>query len=96
MRESEVERYLRESVEAEGGLCIKFTSPSHRGVPDRIVIHPMIGTVFVELKAPGEKPRKQQVIRHKQIRDAGGRVHIIDSKSSVDTFILLLKWGWDY
>lgn len=91
MRESTVEKYFRESVESAGGMCIKFTSPSHRGVPDRIVVHPNCGVVFVELKAPGEKPRKQQIIRQGRIRKAGGAVFVVDSYEETDKFMEFLR-----
>jgi Holliday junction resolvase len=71
MKESDIERYLVQRVNAMGGLCWKFTSPGTAGVPDRIVV--MNGhTVFVEVKAPGEIPRPLQVKRFRQIDDKGG------------------------
>jgi len=36
MKESEIENYFKWAVERAGGLTYKFTSPSHRGVADRI------------------------------------------------------------
>ena len=49
LREKDVERELKEAVEASGGLCYKWVSPGNNGVPDRIVI--IDGEVcFVELK----------------------------------------------
>lgn len=51
MRETRVEReYLKKRVEALGGLCRKFTSPGHAGVPDRICILPKRVTWYVEVK----------------------------------------------
>ena len=52
MLERDIEAYFRKRVEAEGGLALKFVSPSHRGVSDRIVCFPG-STWFVELKRPG-------------------------------------------
>ena len=40
MLEREVESYLRWAVERKGGKSYKFTSPSHKGVADRIVCFP--------------------------------------------------------
>lgn len=83
MRESVVEKYLRKQAEAHGYLCYKFVSPAHNGVPDRVLIGHGL-TFFVELKAPGEEPRKlqQRVIEH--IRDHGGTVYVIDTKDGVN------------
>ena len=51
-RESSIESRLRERCKALDILCYKFTSPAHRGVPDRILITPMGAVIFVELKSP--------------------------------------------
>ncbi len=53
MRESEIEAYFKWSVEMVGGITYKFTSPSHRGVADRIACLPDGQTWFVELKTKG-------------------------------------------
>lgn len=53
MRESEIEAYFKWSVEMVGGITYKFTSPSHRGVADRIACLPNGATWFVELKTKG-------------------------------------------
>ena len=53
MLEKEVEMYLKWAVERKGGKSYKFTSPSHKGVADRIVCF-ADGTVwFVEVKTTG-------------------------------------------
>lgn len=57
MLESKIEAYLRQRVKDLGGIAYKFTSPGNSGVPDRLVLLPGNRTVFVELKAPGKKPR---------------------------------------
>ena len=46
---------LRKAVEAEGGLCLKWVCPGHRGVPDRMILFPGGIIAFVELKRPGAK-----------------------------------------
>lgn len=35
-----IERKLRDGVKALGGIALKFTSPYHRGIPDRVVLMP--------------------------------------------------------
>ena len=86
MKEKQVETYLKEQVEKRGGICWKFESPGTAGVPDRIVV--LNGeTVFVEVKAPGEKPRDLQRKRISQIRQARGRARWLDSKEAVDQFL---------
>lgn len=53
--EKSIENVLRQAVEDAGGLCLKWTCPGHRGVPDRMVIFPGGIIAFVELKRPGAK-----------------------------------------
>lgn len=50
--ERDIEQKLRSMVERRGGHCLKFTSPSSGGVPDRIVLLPGGRVIFVELKRP--------------------------------------------
>lgn len=53
--EKSIETILRQAVEAEGGLCLKWTCPGHKGVPDRMILFPYGIIAFVELKRPGAK-----------------------------------------
>ncbi|MGN7309247.1 VRR-NUC domain-containing protein, partial [Bacillus subtilis] len=66
MKESQIESYLRDKIKALGGIAYKFVSPGNSGVPDRMVLLPKGRTVFVELKAPGKKPTKLQLVQHKR------------------------------
>jgi hypothetical protein len=53
--EKSIENVLREEVERQGGMCLKWTCPGHRGVPDRVILFPGGIIAFVELKRPGAK-----------------------------------------
>ena len=82
MRESSVEQKLREHIERQGGLCLKWVSPGRRGVPDRIVFLP--GRIsFVELKRPGEKPEPHQLRFHTLLRRFGFEVLVIDHPDQI-------------
>lgn len=87
MRERDIEAYLRERVKAVGGWAPKWTSPGNSGVPDRIVFLPRGRIVFVELKAPGEKPRPLQLAQHKRIQSYQQDVRVIDSREQVDALL---------
>lgn len=50
--EKEIEKKLREKVEALGGRCLKWVCPGWRGVPDRLVLLPGGRVFFVETKRP--------------------------------------------
>lgn len=88
--EKKIEKYLLDSVRRLGGLCVKFPPLFFPGFPDRIVMLPGAVIVFVELKAPGQKPRAIQTRVHQQIEKLGFRVEVLDSKEMVDGFILTL------
>jgi len=87
VRESDIEKYLRNKVHAAGGRAYKWVSPGNNGVPDRIVMLPGAPDLFVELKAPGKKPTALQVVQHKMLRELGRYVIVIDSKEQVDRLI---------
>lgn len=70
-----------------GGVAYKFTSPSRRGVPDRLCLFPNERMMFVELKAPGSVTSKLQDHEHRRIEFLGQRVDVIDSKEKVDRLI---------
>lgn len=83
MRERAIEEKLRIESQKRGGLAMKFVSPGLVGVPDRIVVLPQDRIGFVELKAPGEKPRKIQVRRMEQLRKLGFPVYVLDDKEKI-------------
>ena len=83
MREKIVEQALVKAVKAVGGICPKFVSPGFDGVPDRIVLLPGAKAGFVEVKAPGEKPRPLQVSRHELLRSLGYRVYVLDEPRQI-------------
>lgn len=84
MLEKAVETYLKKEVEKRGGLCWKFESPGNAGVPDRVVMMPRGWIAFVELKAPGEKPRRLQHKRLAQIASLGQRALTASCYEEVD------------
>lgn len=90
--EKDIETYLKKQITKIGGLCYKFTSPGTRGVPDRIVIYKG-ETFFIEMKRPGGKLRKDQQKIAKQIEQQGVKVFVLDTKMSVDHFVLKMKVG---
>lgn len=91
MLESKIEKKLTELVRKCGGQSLKFVSPGNAGVPDRIVLMPHGRLHFVELKAPGEKPRPLQVAVYEEFRALGFEVEVIDSLEGVQTFIRYLQ-----
>ena len=83
MREKTIEQKLREAVKKRGGIAPKFVSPGYDGMPDRLVLLPFGRIAFVEVKAPGEKPRPLQVARHGVLRRLGFAVYVLDDESRI-------------
>lgn len=83
MREKTIEQKFVMEVKRVGGLAVKFTSPGFDGVPDRIALLPGGKMAFVEVKAPGEKPRPLQLARHRLLRRLGFRVYVLDEESQI-------------
>ena len=80
MKEAELEHKVVEWCRRHGLLTYKFTSPSSRGVPDRIVICPGGSILFLEFKQRGAKPTALQLHEMERLRAAGCNV----------------RWGDDY
>lgn len=95
MRESKIEAYLKQQVEAAGGMCLKFVSPGTAGVPDRLVLMPGGKMGFVELKRPGVEAGSgstgalQNLFAH-QARARGFGVYRINSHQEVQSVVVLL------
>lgn len=82
MDEKTVENSLKRAVEAIGGLCWKLVSPGVDGVPDRLCLRSG-RVVFVEVKAPGKKPRPLQVRRMNQLRKQGFTALVVDGPEGI-------------
>ena len=94
MREKETERKLVRAVKRVGGICPKFVSPGMDGMPDRMILLPGGKIGFVEVKAPGRKPRILQVRRHRQLRNLGFPVFILDDPEQIPRILgEVEKWS---
>ena len=91
MREKETEKKLAVEAKKRGGLAVKFVSPGFDGMPDRILLMPEGKIAFVELKAPGKRPRPLQMARHKLLRDLGFLVFILDDASQIGGVLDAIK-----
>ena len=83
MLEKTIERKLTVAVKKAGGIAVKFVSPSFDGMPDRLVLLPDGRIAFVELKAPGKRPRPLQEARHRLLRSLGFKVYVIDKPEQI-------------
>lgn len=87
MRERDIERRLVTETVKRQGVALKFVSPGCIGVPDRIVMLPSGRLGFVELKAPGEKPRPIQARRIRQMREIGFKVYVVDGVEQIGSVL---------
>ena len=87
MREKVIEQKLVAEVKKAGGICPKWVAPGFDGVPDRIAMFPNGKIAFVEVKAPGEKPRPLQRARHELLRKLGFRVYVLDEIEKIGGMI---------
>ena len=75
------------AVKAVGGIAPKLTSPGFDGMPDRLVLLPNGKVGFVELKAPGKKPRPIQTRRIEQLKNLGFKVYVLDNTDEIEVII---------
>lgn len=87
MREKQLEQKLVKAVKNVGGLALKFVSPGYDGVPDRLLLLPGGKMAFVEVKAPGSKPRPLQRKRHETLRSLGFKVYVLDDERQIAALI---------
>lgn len=85
--EKAIERYLVEQAKQNGLLCLKYSNPNMVGYPDRLLVLPGGGVVWVELKSKGRKPTKIQQMRMAELTGMGHLVKVIDNKADIDDLI---------
>lgn len=89
MLEKQIERKLCYEVDKLGGMCLKQNGMA--GIPDRLVLMPGGKMAFVELKAPGEKPRKLQQVRIKQLQKMGFKTYVVDGMEQIGDILDEIK-----
>lgn len=87
MREKEIEKKFVRAVKDRGGICPKLVSPGMDGMPERMALLPGERIIFVEVKAPGKKPRPLQVLRHRQLMELGFEVYVLDGVEQIPSIL---------
>lgn len=91
--EKDTEKYLKRRVkEVFNGAAFKFTSPSHRSVPDQIIFIPCeflpaALTVLVEVKSSDGKVTAMQADEHRRLADLGCLVYVVYSRDDVERLL---------
>lgn len=93
--ERQIEQRLVTETRKRGGMALKFVSPSFAGMPDRLILLPDGKMAFVEVKAPGQKPRPLQVKRHAMLRKLGFKVFVLDAASDIPMMLKKVVEGDD-
>lgn len=91
MLEKQIERRLVEGVKNLGGLCYKFVSPGHPGVPDRLIITSFGKVIFAELKTEIGRLSKLQEYTINEMRKRGADVRVLWGLDDVKTFLSELE-----
>lgn len=83
INEKYLEKKLTEGLHSLGVWCEKYTNPFKAGYPDRLCITKGGNVFWVEVKTPGEKLRKLQLIRKAELKAIGSPVFVVDSEESL-------------
>lgn len=78
MRESDIQSRITKQLESVGWLVVKIIQCNKNGWPDLMALRDN-QTVFIEVKAPGKKPRPLQQYRHQQLIKQGFKTIVIDN-----------------
>jgi hypothetical protein len=88
VKESVIERALREQVIARGGICEKIMVIGRRGFFDRLIVLPGPRVIFAEIK----KPRGGRVSAHQRqyiddFKARGLEVAIVRTMADIDALL---------
>lgn len=93
LSEKQIEQKLVTEARQCGGMALKFVSPSYSGMPDRLILLSDGKMAFVEVKAPGKKPRPLQVKRHEMLRKLGFQVFVLDDVEDITGMLKKIMKG---
>lgn len=90
MLERDIERAIADEAGRLGLVAWKLTVPGRRGVPDRMFIGRDGRVAFLEVKAPGRRPRALQLQAIRDLKRRGFAAGWVDSAEAGREF--LLEW----
>ena len=85
--EKNIERWLGNQLKKRGCIYMKFVSPGNDGVPDRIVVLPGGGVIFIELKATTGKLMANQRVQISRLRKRGALGFVLTGKRDAELFV---------
>jgi hypothetical protein len=85
MAEKDYQRKLKAEAERHGWLVIKLVRATVNGYPDLLLLHPVRGVAFVEVKAKGGRLSKLQEYRINSLTAQGFTALISGPDDYADT-----------
>jgi len=76
--ESSIESDILQRAKRRGWFVVKLMKCSINGMPDRL-LHRKGYTMYMEIKKLGEPATEQQLKRHRELRQQGIPVHLVDN-----------------
>ena len=89
--EKELVRWLGQKLKKLGCIYMKFVSPGHDGVPDRIIVMPGGDVLFVELKSETGRLSHTQAFQIARLRHKGATVKIVSTKVEAQELLVLVE-----
>lgn len=86
-----IEQAARAHIERHEGALLKFVSPGHKGVPDRIATHYLSGVFFIEFKAPGKRLEKHQQEKCTELAEKGFRIYTGEDWRGVNSIKMAIE-----
>lgn len=91
MKEATILNHLRTGLFKLGIESRRVEWTGHDGAPDLLIF--ARGGIWVETKAPGKKPRENQLLEHRKMREVGMKVYVIDTIEGAETMIEYARTG---
>ena len=85
MAESNYQRKLKQEAERIGWTVIKLVRATVNGYPDLVLLHPMWGIMFIEVKDVKGKLSKLQEYRIQELNTKGFTAIVADPSTHADT-----------
>jgi len=80
--ESAIQAKIIKALERGGWYVIKLIQTNKNGIPDLLCLRNG-RAVFIEVKRPGEKPTPLQLQRHRELKDTGFQVEVVNDAGSL-------------
>lgn len=91
MKEATILNHLRTGLFKLGIESRRVEWTGYDGAPDLLIF--ARGGIWVETKAPGKKPRENQLLEHRKMREVGMKVYVIDTIEGAETMIEYARTG---